>query len=96
MFSRSNALIESTNISFVFHNYHNYFMASIVIFQISTLSILLCLFLFTDVQPGFFWGKGGFWKQGHFQYVSCMACKRRIPQGKVLVFLFQDTLKNSF
>ena len=34
MFIKNNALIKSTNISFVFHNYHNYFIAFLVIFEI--------------------------------------------------------------
>ena len=38
MFIMNNALIKSTNISFVFHKYHNYFMAFIVIFAISVMT----------------------------------------------------------
>ena len=37
MFIMSNALIKPTNISFAFHNYHNYFMAFLVIFEISVM-----------------------------------------------------------
>ena len=33
----SNALIKPTNISFVFHNYRNYFAAFLVIFEISVM-----------------------------------------------------------
>ena len=60
MFSRNNALIKSTNISFVFHDYRNYFMAFIVIFDISTLSIILCLFLLHRRATTNFLGKGRF------------------------------------
>ena len=37
MFIIINAFIKPTNISFVFHNYRNYFMAFLVIFEISVM-----------------------------------------------------------
>ena len=37
VYYESNALIKPTNISFAFHNYHNYFMAFLVIFEISVM-----------------------------------------------------------
>ena len=48
MFIMSNALIKPTNISFAFHNYRNYFMAFLVIFEIS---FMISTIIFPLINP---------------------------------------------
>ena len=48
MFIMSNALIKPTNISFAFHNYRNYFMAFLVIFEIS---VMISTIIFPLIKP---------------------------------------------
>ena len=49
----------------------------------------------TSVQPGIFWGKGGFLEEGTSISVSCTACNRKAPHGKILVVFLQDTFKTA-
>ena len=53
------------------------------------------MFVFSGAKPAILRDRGDFLEYEHFD-VLCTAYKRRVPQGKILVFFLQDTLKTAF
>ena len=51
MFIMNNALIMFTSISFAFHNYRNYVMVFLVIFEISLIEISTTIFPIVRARP---------------------------------------------
>ena len=52
--------------------------------------------MIAGVHPGIFRAREASWNRGISIKASCTTHKRKIPQGKNLVFFVQDILKTAF